>query len=77
MLLTFALKNEKALILTAHQPVYFPWLGLFHKIALADSFVWFDDVQYQKKDWNNRNKIKTKNNVRYSPLGIKEAVLKK
>ena len=62
MLLTFALKkNEKALILTAHQPVYLPWLGLFHKIALADSFVWFDDVQYQKKDWNNRNKIKTQN----------------
>ena len=62
MLLTFALKiNEKTLILTAQQPVYLPWLGLFHKIALADSFVWFDDVQYQKKDWNNRNKIKTQN----------------
>lgn len=48
-------------ILTAHQPVYLPWLGLFHKIALADHFVWFDDVQYQTKDWNNRNKIKTQN----------------
>lgn len=24
-------------ILTAHQPVYLPWLGLFHKIAVADS----------------------------------------
>lgn len=49
------------MILTAHQPVYLPWLGLFHKIALADHFVWFDDVQYQTKDWNNRNKIKTAN----------------
>jgi len=47
------------LVLTAHQPVYLPWLGLFHKIALADSFVYFDDVQYQKKDWNNRNRIMT------------------
>ena len=47
------------MILTAHQPVYLPWLGLFHKIALSDAFVWFDDVQYQKRDWNNRNKIKT------------------
>ena len=36
-----------------------PWLGLFHKIALADEFCLFDDVQYLKKDWNNRNKIKT------------------
>jgi hypothetical protein len=46
-------------ILTAHQPVYMPWLGLFHKIALADQYCIFDIVQYQKKDFNNRNKIKT------------------
>lgn len=49
------------MILTAHQPVYLPWLGLFHKIAISDSFCYFDDVQYLKKDWNNRNKIKTQN----------------
>lgn len=47
------------MILTAHQPVYLPWLGLFHKIALSDTFCDFDDVQYLKKDWNSRNKIKT------------------
>lgn len=47
------------MILTAHQPVYLPWLGLFHKIALADMFISFDQVQYQPKDWNNRNRIKT------------------
>ncbi|MDP4093174.1 MAG: WbqC family protein [Bacillota bacterium] len=49
------------MILTAHQPVYLPWLGLFHKIILSDSFCFFDDVQYQVRDWNNRNKIKTAN----------------
>jgi hypothetical protein len=47
------------MILTAHQPVYLPWLGLFHKIAMADAFVSFNQVQYLPKDWNNRNKIKT------------------
>ena len=47
------------MILTAHQPVYLPWLGLFHKIALAETFVYFDQVQYLPKDWMNRNKIKT------------------
>jgi hypothetical protein len=47
------------MILTAHQPVYLPWLGLFHKIALADLFCIFDIAQYQTKDYNNRNKIKT------------------
>lgn len=46
------------MILTAHQPVYLPWLGLFHKIALADVFCYFDIAQYQTKDFNNRNKIK-------------------
>lgn len=47
------------MILTAHQPVYLPWLGLFNKIALSDLFCYFDIVQYQTKDFNNRNKIKT------------------
>ncbi|MBN2569182.1 MAG: WbqC family protein [Deltaproteobacteria bacterium] len=47
------------MILTAHQPVYLPWLGLFHKISLAHAFVSFNQVQYLQKDWNNRNKIKT------------------
>jgi WbqC-like protein family len=46
-------------ILSAHQPVYLPWLGLFHKIALAQQFCIFDIAQYQRKDFNNRNKIKT------------------
>ena len=47
------------MILTAHQPVYIPWLGLFHKIYLADQFCIFDIAQYQTKDYNNRNLIKT------------------
>ena len=48
-----------AMTLTAHQPVYLPWLGLFHKIASADTFVSYNRVQYLPKDWNNRNRIKT------------------
>jgi len=49
------------MILTAHQPTYLPWLGTFHKILLADKFCFFDIVQYQKRDWDNRNKILTNN----------------
>ena len=47
------------MILTAHQPSYLPWLGLFNKIALADEFVLLDQVQYQPEEFNNRNRIKT------------------
>jgi len=61
------------MILTAHQPVYLPWLGLFHKIALADRFISFNQVQYQAKDWNNRNKIKTSQ----GPIWMTVPVLRK
>jgi len=47
------------MILTAHQPCYIPWFGLFHKIHLSEMFCLFDIAQYQIKDFNNRNKIKT------------------
>jgi WbqC-like protein family len=46
-------------IVTGHQPVYLPWLGLFHKASLADVFVFMDDVRYLRQDWNNRNQVKT------------------
>jgi hypothetical protein len=49
------------MILTAHQPTYLPWLGTFHKILSADMFCFFDIAQYQKKEWDNRNKIYTHN----------------
>jgi len=58
-------------ILTAHQPVYLPWIGLFHKIAIADSFCYFDSVQYQTKDWNNRNKLKGPNGAFWLTVPVK------
>lgn len=40
------------------QPSYIPWLGHFDQIKQADTFVFYDDVQYTRRDWRNRNKIK-------------------
>jgi len=45
--------------LTAHQPGYLPWCGLFHKMALSDRFVLFDGVQYEPKGFDNRNRIRS------------------
>jgi len=42
------------------QPGYLPWLGFFELIYNCDLFVLLDDVQYTKKDWRNRNRIRTK-----------------
>ena len=41
------------------QPSFLPWRGYFHQIYKADTFVFYDDVQYDKRGWRNRNKIKT------------------
>jgi len=42
-----------------HQPNYFPWIGYFYKMSLADVFVILDDSQYSKSGYQNRVKIKT------------------
>src|SRR5512138_290582 len=41
------------------QPSYIPWRGVFDQIQRADIFVIYDDVQYDKHGWRNRNRIKT------------------
>lgn len=40
------------------QPGYLPWLGFFEQVARCDVFVLYDDVQYDKGGWRNRNRIK-------------------
>jgi hypothetical protein len=41
------------------QPSFLPWRGVFDLVARADVFVFYDDVQYDKHGWRNRNRIKT------------------
>ncbi len=40
------------------QPGYLPWLGFFNQMALADVFVYLDNVQFDRRGWRNRNRIK-------------------
>lgn len=41
------------------QPSYIPWRGYFDQIRRAELFIFYDDVQYDKHGWRNRNQIKT------------------
>jgi hypothetical protein len=41
------------------QPGYLPWLGFFEQVHRCDIFVLYDDVQFDKNSWRNRNRIKT------------------
>lgn len=47
----------KSVLIT--QSNYIPWKGYFDNIAQCDVFVIFDDAQYTRRDWRNRNHIKT------------------
>ena len=48
----------KDIIVHFNQPRFLPALNYFQRMLLVDIFVYRDDVQYQSKDWENRNKIK-------------------
>jgi len=41
------------------QPGYLPWLGFFDQMRRSDLFVYYDDVQYDKNGWRNRNRVKS------------------
>jgi hypothetical protein len=55
------------------QPSYIPWRGFFHQIAKADIFVFYDDVQYDKHGWRNRNRIKTSQGVQWLTIPVLSA----
>lgn len=52
------------------QPGYLPWLGFFEQIYQSNVFIIYDDVQYDKHGWRNRNKIKTSNGVQWLTVPV-------
>ena len=55
-----------------HQPEYLPWINLFNKLKQSDIFVFLDNVQYNRRSYQNRNLIKTKNGSEYLTVPIKK-----
>ncbi len=52
------------------QPGYLPWLGFFEQLLKSDVFVIYDDVQYDKNGWRNRNRIKTAQGVQWLTVPV-------
>jgi len=52
------------------QSNYIPWKGYFDIINDADLFIFYDDVQYTKSDWRNRNRIKTPDGTKWLTIDI-------
>ena len=53
------------------QSNYIPWKGFFDALRQADEFIAYDDAQYTKRDWRNRNRIKTTNGPIWLSIPVK------
>ncbi|MDR9849742.1 WbqC family protein [Herbaspirillum huttiense] len=61
------------------QSNYIPWRGYFDMIAAVDEFILYDDMQYTRRDWRNRNQIKTPQGLQWLtvPVRVKGKYLQK
>ncbi len=53
------------------QSNYIPWKGYFDMIAAVDEFILYDDMQYTRRDWRNRNRIKTPHGAQWLTVPVK------
>lgn len=52
------------------QSNYIPWKGYFDIINMVDEFILYDDMQYTRRDWRNRNKIVTPNGLLWLSIPV-------
>jgi hypothetical protein len=52
------------------QSNYIPWKGYFDLIRRVDEFILYDDMQYTRRDWRNRNLIKTPNGLKWLTIPL-------
>jgi hypothetical protein len=53
------------------QSNYIPWKGYFDLIAAVDEFILYDDMQYTRRDWRNRNQIKVPNGLQWLTVPVR------
>jgi WbqC-like protein family len=52
------------------QSNYVPWKGYFDLMRRVDEFILYDDVQYTRRDWRNRNRFKTPQGVQWLTIPV-------
>lgn len=52
------------------QSNYIPWKGYFDLLGFVDEFILFDDMQYTRRDWRNRNRIKTPTGLQWLTVPV-------
>jgi hypothetical protein len=63
------------MIVALMQPYLFPYIGYFQLMHAVDLFVFYDDVQYMKGGWINRNLIEVDNNASWLTLPVHQGRL--
>ena len=58
------------MIAAIHQLQYWPGLRFFAKMRAADLFIYLDDVQYEKREFQNRNRIRTPRGWQYLTVPV-------
>lgn len=57
------------------QPTYLPWIGYFVLLDQVDKFVILDDVQYERKSWQCRNRIFENGKIEYIEVPVVKSPL--
>ncbi|MGO4326834.1 WbqC family protein [Cupriavidus sp. 2TAF22] len=57
--------------LVISQPMYFPWVGMLEQVRLADTFVFYDDVQFSRGGFGNRVQVKTAQGMRWMTVPLR------
>ena len=63
------------MIVSVHQPNYLPYLGFFDKMIKSDIFVIHDDIQFSKKDFQHRNKIRINDGWKWLTVPIEKSIV--
>jgi hypothetical protein len=71
LVVLYSVKNKKVAILQSN---YIPWKGYFDIIAAVDEFILYDDMQFTKNDWRNRNQIKTPQGVQWISIPVGQCI---
>ena len=60
------------MIVTVHQPHFLPWLGYLHRMARADLFILLDHVQFERRNYQNRTRIRFDGEARWLTVPVEQ-----
>ena len=63
--------NKQNKTVAIMQPSFMPWIGYFDLMDQVYTFIFLDNVQFEKQTWQQRNKIRTPNGLEWLTIPVK------